>query len=349
MPKKDKRYRVAQWGTGHSGMPSLRALIEHPTFDLVGVYVYSEAKAGRDAGDLSNTAPTGVIATRNIEDIIAAKPDCVVYMPVTYDTDDVCRLLESGINISTLLEHFHDPASLPPEVRQRIEAACEKGQASIYSAGPSPGFITESLPLVLASVEREMRLLRIEEFADISDRNSPEMYALLGYGKLPSEVDIERIGELTRVGYGSSLAHLAKALSLSFDESVVTARMATAKNPVNTPAGTFPAGTVAAVQFEVSLMRDGKPLMQMVPTWYLTPDLEQEWHIPFGGQGWHVVLDGDLPLDITIRFNWDSVEQGTLMGYGNRNRPINAVPNVCEAPPGILSTFDMPQIIAKLR
>ena len=28
----DKRYRVAQWGTGHSGMPALRALIEHPTF-----------------------------------------------------------------------------------------------------------------------------------------------------------------------------------------------------------------------------------------------------------------------------------------------------------------------------
>ena len=31
----DKRYRVAQWGAGHSGMPALRALIEHPTFELV--------------------------------------------------------------------------------------------------------------------------------------------------------------------------------------------------------------------------------------------------------------------------------------------------------------------------
>ena len=35
-------------------------------------------------------------------------------------------------------------------------------------------------------------------------------------------------------------------------------------------------------------------------------------------------------------------------GYGNANRPVNAVPYVCEAPPGILSTFKMPHIIPKL-
>ena len=112
-----KRYRVAQWGTGHSGMAALRALIQHPDFDLVGVKVYSENKAGRDAGELCGLGPTGVIATRDVDDIIAAKPDCVVYMPVTYDIDDICRLLESGVNISTLLEHFHDPETLDPQVR----------------------------------------------------------------------------------------------------------------------------------------------------------------------------------------------------------------------------------------
>ena len=51
------RYRVAQWGTGHSGMAALRALIQHPDFDLVGVKVYSENKAGRDAGELCDLGP----------------------------------------------------------------------------------------------------------------------------------------------------------------------------------------------------------------------------------------------------------------------------------------------------
>ena len=138
----DKRYRVAQWGTGHSGMASLRALIQHTTFDLVGVKVYSDKKAGRDAGELCGTSPSGIIATKDIEDIIAAKPDCVVYMPVTYDVDDVCRLLESGINISTLLEHFHDPESLDPR--------CDNGSRRPVSGGArrstAPGRARDSSP-----------------------------------------------------------------------------------------------------------------------------------------------------------------------------------------------------------
>ena len=61
-------YRVVQWATGNIGSHSLRAVIAHPDLDLVGLYVYSEGKAGRDAGDLCGTAPTGVLATRDLSD-----------------------------------------------------------------------------------------------------------------------------------------------------------------------------------------------------------------------------------------------------------------------------------------
>ncbi len=47
------RYRVVQWATGNIGTRSLRAVIEHPDLDLVGVYVYSDEKVGRDAGAFS--------------------------------------------------------------------------------------------------------------------------------------------------------------------------------------------------------------------------------------------------------------------------------------------------------
>ena len=259
-------------------MPSLRALIEHPQFDLVGVYVYSDTKAGRDAGDLCGTAPTGVVATKSIEDIIAAEPDCVVYMPVTYDLDDVCRLLEAGINISTLLEHFHDPESLDPQVRERIEAACERGGASIYSSGPSPGFVTESLPLVLTSLERRLDCMTINEFADMSERNSPEMISLL-FGREPKDFDIAGIGQGAGAAYGSSLRRLADALSLPLDDITVTAQVAVARSPVKIAVGTMAAGTVAAWRIEINGLQAGKRLLRMIPTWYVTPDLEPAWDI----------------------------------------------------------------------
>ena len=58
--------RVAQWATGAIGKTALRGIIDRPDLELVGLYVYSDAKAGRDAGDIARRAPTGVIATRDV-------------------------------------------------------------------------------------------------------------------------------------------------------------------------------------------------------------------------------------------------------------------------------------------
>ena len=288
----DKRYRVAQWGTGHSGMASLRALIEHPNFDLVGVRVYSDKKAGRDAGELCGLGPTGVIATKNIEDIIAAKPDCVVYMPVTYDIDDICRLLESGVNISTLLEHFHDPESLDPEVRQRIEAACRRGGTSLYSAGTEPGLRHRAPPdradFTAASArppdDRGVR-------RHLGSRLTGDALAIVWRRAGP------RTRQRHRTEHGCPLTALRcaswrKRFRLPLDEVTATATVATARTPVHTAVGTFKAGTVAAWRIEISGIRAGKPLLQMIPTWYITADLEPAWNIPFPGQGWHVTVDG---------------------------------------------------------
>lgn len=104
------------------------------------------------------------------------------------DIDDVCRLLESGANIVTTRGEFHRPASMDPAVRRRVEDACAQGGSSIHSTGSSPGFISEALPLVLLSMERSLDLVQIDEFADMSSRNSPEMlFQLMGFGADPGK------------------------------------------------------------------------------------------------------------------------------------------------------------------
>ena len=74
-------YRVVQWATGNVGSRSFRHVIEHPDLDLVGVLVHGQDKVNKDAGELAGVAPTGVMATNSIEDVLALKPDCVIYMP----------------------------------------------------------------------------------------------------------------------------------------------------------------------------------------------------------------------------------------------------------------------------
>lgn len=47
-----KRFRTVVWATGVVGSSALRRVIAHPQLELVGVRVYSDEKAGRDAGEL---------------------------------------------------------------------------------------------------------------------------------------------------------------------------------------------------------------------------------------------------------------------------------------------------------
>src|ERR1019366_1691987 len=174
-------YRVVQWATGNIGTRSLRGVIEHPDLSLAGLYVYSSDKAGRDAGQLCGLDPTGVLASRDLDEILGLGADCVLYMPRACDVDDVCRLLESGANVVTTRGEFHHPGSMDTDTRERVEAACRAGGTSIHSTGSSPGFISEAVPLVLSSIQRRLDHLAIEEFADLSQRPSPDLlFTLMG-------------------------------------------------------------------------------------------------------------------------------------------------------------------------
>ena len=217
----DKRstrtYRVVQWATGTIGARALRAIIEHPHMTLAGLYVHGKDKVGRDAGELCGTGSTGVIATAHIEDILELGPDCVLYMPSFLDLDELCRLLTAGINVVTTCGAFHHPGSMDPDMRAAVEAACELGGASVHSTGSSPGFITEAIPMVLTSIQRQLDSLTIDEYADLSQRNSPELlFDLMGFGRPAGPFEQFRADYL-RSSFGPSLRLVADGIGLALD------------------------------------------------------------------------------------------------------------------------------------
>jgi 4-hydroxy-tetrahydrodipicolinate reductase len=237
---------VVQWATGNIGTRSLRAVVEHPGMTLVGLYVFSPEKDGLDAGELCRLDPTGVTATRDVDEVLQLGADCVLYMPRQCDVDAVCRLLESGANIVTTRGEFHHPGGMDPETRHRVEAACERGGTSIHSTGSSPGFITEAVPLVLTSIQRQLDHLVIEEFADLSRRDSPDLlFGLMGFGGDPGSFGESRWSHGVQ-SFGPSLRSVAEALSLPLDEVVGSGEVAVASRKTEIAAGTLEAGTVAA-------------------------------------------------------------------------------------------------------
>jgi hypothetical protein len=71
-------YRVVQWTTGNIGTKSVHAIVENSLLELVGCYAWSPDKVGRDVGELCGIQPLGVLATDDIDALIALAPDCVV-------------------------------------------------------------------------------------------------------------------------------------------------------------------------------------------------------------------------------------------------------------------------------
>jgi 2,4-diaminopentanoate dehydrogenase len=339
-----KPLRVVQWATGNIGTRSLQRIIDHPAMELAGLYVSSTQKIGKDAGDLCGIPPVGIHATGSLADIVALKPDCVVYMRQGTDFDEVCALLGSGSNIVTTRGDFHHPPSMDPVVRARVEAACAKGGTSVYSTGSSPGFITEAMLLPLISLQRRLDCVTIDEFADMTSRDSPDMiFNIMGYGVAPGTFDQRKL-EYIKHDFAGSLSQIADALGTPFESVDVIGEMACASKDTAIAAGLIKKGTVAALRITVTGEHKGRPLLRFRANWYCTADIDQDWDLR--ESGWRVLVEGDTPMAMDIRFPVSAEDYPKVTPGFTAHRAVNAIHAVCAAPPGIVTTVSLPQIIA---
>ena len=148
-------YKVIQWATGEVGKHALRETIRHPDLELVGLYVYSEDKDGKDAGDIVGLDKTGILGTRDRDAILAMDADCVIHAPLSSSIDemdeDVIALLASGKNVISVAGYYA-PEFRGDEVLERIEKACQQGGTTLLGTGIEPGFMFERVAPTLTGM-----------------------------------------------------------------------------------------------------------------------------------------------------------------------------------------------------
>ena len=147
-------YRVVQWATGLVGKESIKGVLAHPELELVGCWVHSPAKDGRDAGELAGIDPVGIAATFDIDEILATDADCVLYSPMLADAKVVARILRSGKNVVTPVGWWYPQ----PDQVTDLEAACAEGGVSLHGTGIHPGGITEKFPLMVSALSNAVTL-----------------------------------------------------------------------------------------------------------------------------------------------------------------------------------------------
>ncbi len=136
--------RVVHVGTGMTGSVALRAIIDDPALELIGLKVSSPTKVGTDAGALCGRRDVGIAATDDLAAVLDAKPDCIAYCATAVRREDeviadIVGYLEAGINVVTISAiPMVYPKAAPANWREPIENAARKATRPSTRPDASP-------------------------------------------------------------------------------------------------------------------------------------------------------------------------------------------------------------------
>jgi 2,4-diaminopentanoate dehydrogenase len=350
----EQSYKVVVWATGRVGRLAIRAVADRPNLELVGVWVHSESKEGKDAGTIAGIDPLGVAATRDAAAILAGDADCIIYTgPATSRPreaiTDFCHILESGKNIVTTSVPglVYPRGSIKESTVQRIVDSAIKGGSSIYSSGIEPGFGCDLLAVAMASMSNRIYSIRGLEITDYSRDNTVyEMRELFGFGQpMDYQGGIMMAGVIT-YGWGAAVTMVAEALGVQLDEIRETCEFAASPRRLETLSGVIEPGTVAAVWFRCIGVIDGREVITIEHVDRMAEDVAPDWPKSRAGgiDGvWRVIIEGEPSFDAEFETGFNSDEDSTDHGLlATGMRAINAVPWVCHAAPGLVDALHIP-------
>ncbi|MBL7502241.1 dihydrodipicolinate reductase [Frankia sp. CNm7] len=330
-----RRLRVVQWTTGKTGSAAVRGMVGHPVLDLVGCYAFSADKVGRDVGELCGIEPIGVTATDDIDALLALEPDCVSYMAYRPNFDHLERILESGANVVSTM-YMMAGFGYGEQATHRLRDACLRGGSSLYASGVYPGhapMVAVAASAMCSRIER----LSILESLDISGYANEQMFRAQGFDLDPDDPAAREACEASCGSFKDQIPVLAKALGVQIDNVGFRVEFATANQDTDFGYMTLKKGRIAGFKGTVSGDRDGRSLIECSFVWKLGEDMTPNWPVT---HGYVIELDGVPGVRVRLEPQGDHLD-GTVT---TAMPAVNAIPQVCAAPPGIVNLQELPLV-----
>lgn len=343
----DRPIRVAQWTSGIVGISAVRAVLDDPRLELVALYTHSPDKVGADAGVLAGRDPIGVATTDDADAVLAAQPDCVVYMPHWPDIAELERILTSGVNVVTTArlvngEHYPDDAGA------RLAAAARAGGVTLVGTGMNPMHVP-TVALAATAMCRNVSRITVTESMDCFGYGNTATWTGYGFGGPPDPTAIKAKLVAAEPDYPETVAAMARAIGVDIDDVDVTVACAVALADRDLGFLRIAAGTVAGVDATWTGSRDGEPVAVLRTTWTLGSVLghrqDPEWKLAFG---YLVDITGDPNVRLKLSFapsDFETFDIGTTTAMP----AVNAIPAAVAAPAGVCTPLDLPLITARTR
>ena len=340
--------RVVQWATGGVGVAAATAVLEHPDLELVGCWVHSAAKVGRDIGQIIGTDRLGVTATNSIDEILALGADAVIYAPLIANADEVAALLRSGKNVVTPVGWLYPSERSGASLR----TAAVEGNVTLHGTGIAPGGISEKFPLMLSAMSTGVTFVRAEEYSDLRTYEAPQVLRhVMGFGGAPDKALTGPMQKMLDAGFIQAVRMCVDQLGFATDPKVRTSQeVAVATATIDSPMGPIEPGQVAGRRFHWEALASGEVVVRVTVNWLMGEEnLEPRWSFGDQGQRYEIEVRGNPDFTVSVKgFQSEVGGQGPECGVvGTAAHCVNSVPAVCAAPPGIATYLDLPLISGK--
>jgi hypothetical protein len=331
----EPRHTIALVGLGATGLAIGDSLHRRADCQLVGAVDVDPSRVGSDLGELLGVEPFGVAVAADLSEISGATADVAVVATTSLLEKlepTVTALLEAGVNVVSICEELGFPRASHPALADRLDQVAIANGVSILGTGANPGFIMDTLPLVLSSLAQVVHGVQIRRTADMSRYGA--IIQKFGLGLTTEEFDIAQDAAtvIGHVGFEQTIAAIAAGLGWSLDDiEIDPVRPAfIAPDDRRGAHATVARGTIAAVLHAARGRRTGRTAIDLaVHFGFFRPGDPIE-----AGDACRIETD-DRVIELSVEHGFDSFLSTVAI-------TANVVTAVIDAAPGLRTMTDLP-------
>lgn len=326
------KINVVVYGTGVMGRKIAQALSQKKSFEVVGAIDVDPQLVGKDLGEFfDKPLKSGIIIEKDAESLLSkVKAQAVVLTTTSYLKTifpQISQCLRTGINVISTCEELSYPWKCEPKLSQRIDTMAREKGVTVTGTGINPGFLMDTLPLILTAPCLKVKTLKVTRMMDSSKRRIP-FQKKIGTGLSQEEFQqkIKKRIITGHVGLLESIYMIADGLGWKLDEAVeLPPEPVIDDKETKTALAVIKPGDVIGLTSIAYGIKEGQEVITL--TFCANAAMDEEYD--------EIIIDGEPNIH-------QKIIGGVHGDIGTVAVTINTIPRVIEASPGLKLMKDLP-------
>jgi len=244
--------RILHVGLGPLGIKLLTDYLARGIGTLVAVFDSDPELVGRPVRDFVEGADPSLVVRSDLEAFTRWQDVDAAFVTTSSDLERCMEtlrvLLRQRLNVVSSCEELLYPWLRHPILAQELHERCVKHGGRLIGTGVNPGFLMDTLPVVVSALCRSIERVDVWRVQDAAPRRIP-FQKKIGAGKDLAAFEAARVaGTLRHVGLLESLHFVAHYLGFELDRWEESLEPVIAQRDLECGLGSIPAGHAAGVE-----------------------------------------------------------------------------------------------------